>query len=259
MFENNLKTASWREPKFVLALVGLLLLAGIITISILRDRIVNPNLQQVTVNGQGRVAYSPDLAIVTLGLQIDKAKTAEDALNQLNSKMENILQAIKAIGVTDNDIQTQNYYLNPQYDYADNISRVSGYNANQQLVIKISAYDQDPGRLNKVIAAASKAGANQVAGLTFDSSKMNDLKQQARIAAIKDAKDKSVALAAAAGVELKSISGWWENIIQPAAYGNAYSYDLGGKGGAGAVADPQIGAGSHEVVVEVGVSYNLKK
>lgn len=259
MFENNLKASSWREPKYVLMLVALLLLGGIITISIIRDRIVNPNLQQVTVNGQGRVSYSPDLAVVTLGLQIDKAKSAEEALNQLNSKMENILKAVKEIGVTDNDIQTQNYYLNPQYDYADNVSRVSGYNANQQLVVKITAYDQDPARLNKVIAAASKAGANQVAGLTFDSSKMNDLKQQARIAAIKDAKDKSAALAAAAGVELKSISGWWENVIQPSAYGYAYSYDQGGKGGAGISSDPQIGAGSHEVVIEVGLSYNLKK
>jgi hypothetical protein len=259
MFENNLKSSSWREPKFVLLLVGLLLLAGVITISILRDRIVNPSLQQVTVTGQGRVAYAPDLAIVTLGMQIDKAKTAEEALSQLNSKMENITKAVKALGVTDGDIQTQNYYLNPQYDYVDSVSKVSGYNANQQLVIKITAYDQDASRLNKVIAAASKAGANQVAGLTFDSSNMNNLKQQARVAAIKDAKNKSGELASAAGVELKNISGWWENVVQPSPYTAAYpySYDQGGKGGAG-VSDPQISAGSHEVIVEVGVSYNIK-
>lgn len=243
----------------MLMLVGLLLLAGVVTVSILRDRIVNPSLQQVTVNGQGRVAYSPNLAIVTLGMQIDKAKTAEEALNQLNSKMENITKAVKALGVTDNDIQTQNYYLNPQYDYVDNVSQVSGYNANQQLVVKITAYDQDASRLNKVIAAASKAGANQVAGLSFDSSNMNSLKQQARVAAIKDAKDKSAELASAAGVELKDIVGWWENLIQPSPYMAAYpySYDQGGKGGAG-VSSPQISAGSHEVIVEVGLSYNIK-
>ncbi|MFA6416866.1 MAG: SIMPL domain-containing protein [Patescibacteria group bacterium] len=261
MSENNLKVSSWREPKFVLMLVGILLLAGVVVVSILRDRIVNQSLQQVTVNGQGRVAYTPNLAIVTLGMQIDKAKTAEEALSQLNSKMENITKAVKALGVTDSDIQTQNYYLNPQYDYVDNISKVNGYNANQQLVVKISNYDQDPSRLNKVIAAASKAGANQVAGLSFDSSNINDLKQQARIAAIKDAKDKSAALASAAGVELKDIVGWWENLIQPSPYAAAYpySYDQGGKGGAaGGAADPQIGSGSHEVIIEVGVSYNLK-
>jgi uncharacterized protein YggE len=260
MFENNQKVSSWREPKFVLMLVGLLSLAGIVTVSILRDRIVNQSLQQVTVSGQGRVAYSPDLAIVTLGMQIDKAKTAEEALNQLNSKMENITKAVKGLGVTDSDIQTQNYYLNPQYDYVDSISKVSGYNANQQLVIKITGYDQDNSRLNKVIAAASKAGANQVAGLTFDSSNMNDLKQQARVAAITDAKSKSSALATAAGVELKNISGWWENVVQPSPYNTAYpySYDQGGKGGAGVTTDPQITSGSHEVIVEVGVSYNIK-
>lgn len=259
MFENNSKISSWREPKFVLMLVGLLLLAGVITVSIIRDRIVAPSLQQVTVNGQGRVAYTPDLAVVTLGMQIDKAKTAEEALNQLNSKMEAITKAVKNLGVTDSDIQTQNYYLNPQYDYVDNVSKVSGYNANQQLVIKITKYNEDAARLNKVIAAASKAGANQVAGLIFDSSDINNLKQQARVLAIMDAKNKSGELAAAAGVELKDVVGWWENVIQPSPYMAAYpySYDQSGKGGAG-ITNPQISAGSHEVIVEVGVSYNLK-
>ena len=257
MSENNLQASAWRQPKFWLMLIGLILLAGIIVISILRDKIVNNSFRQVTINGQGKIAYVPDLAIVTLGVQIDKAARAEDALDQLNAKMENIIKKVKELGILENDIQTQNYSLYPQYDYKDNISTVSGYNANQQLVIKVTNYDKDPGRLNKVIAAASKAGANQVAGLTFDSSILNELKQKARVEAIKDAKNKSGELAAAAGVELKEIGGWWENTIQPLPY-SSYADGKGGMGASGGAIDPQITVGSREIIVEVGVTYNLK-
>ena len=258
MSENNLQVSAWRQAKFWLMLVGIVLVAGIAVISLLRDRITNRPFQQVTITGQGKVAYTPDLAIVTLGVQIDKVVKAEDALNQLNAKMDSIIQAVKGIDIVSSDIQTQNYSLYPQYDYKDNISSVSGYNANQQLVIKVANYDKDPARLNKVIAAASKAGANQVAGLTFDSSILNDLKQQARVKAIEDAKNKSGELAAAAGVQLKEVSGWWENTIQPLPY-SSYGYEKGGMGAGGAMTtDPQITGGSREVIVEVGVTYYLK-
>ncbi|MFA6513981.1 MAG: SIMPL domain-containing protein [Patescibacteria group bacterium] len=257
MSENNLQTSSWRQPKVWLMLIGILLLAGVIVISLLRDRIVNQTFRQVTIIGQGKVSYTPDLAIVTLGVQIDKVAKADEALNQLNVKMDNIIKAVKGLNVIEADIQTQNYSLYPQYDYKDNISIVSGYNANQQLVIKVTGYDKDSSRLNKVIAAASKAGANQVAGLTFDSSQLNDLKQKARVEAIKDANNKSQELADAAGVRLKEIGSWWENTVQPLPY-SSYADGKGGMGGANGSVDPQVTVGSREVIVEMGVTYNLK-
>jgi uncharacterized protein YggE len=259
MSENNgAGRQAWREPRAIISLIGIVLLAAVIVVAIIRDRIVNQQYRQVTVTGQGKVAYQPDLAIVTLGVQIDKAKQADEALNQLNAKVKNIIKAVKEAGIAENDIQTQNYSLYPQYDYKDNISVVSGYNANQQLTVKIAAYDQAPDKLSQVIAAASKAGANQVNNLAFDASNLNDLKQQARIRAIADAREKSGALAQAAGVKLKNISGWWENLIQPTPYAS-YDYGKGGMGAGGAVIEqPQTPSGSREIVVEIGVTFNIK-
>ena len=142
----------------------------------------------------------------------------------------------------------------PQYDYKDNVSVVGGYNANQQLTVKITDYDKNLGNLNQVIAAASKAGANQILNLSFDASNLSDLKQQARVKAIADAREKSGALAAAAGVELKNIANWWENLIQPVP---SYNYAMGaGIGGGGGV--PQVPSGSREIIIEIGVTYNIK-
>jgi hypothetical protein len=246
-----------RGARIVVIIVGLVLLAAVIVTALLRDRLVSPSYRQVTITGQGRVAYTPDLAVVTLGVQIDKVAKADEALNQLNVKMDSIIKAVKALGVTDDNIQTQNYSLYPQYDYKDNVSSVSGYNANEQLVIKVTGYDKDQNKLNQVIAAASKAGANQVNNLVFDASNLNDIKQEARLKAISDAKSKSTALAEAAGVKLKSIAGWYENMVTPVPMYVDYAAK-GGMGAGGGAIDAQTPSGSREVVIEIGVNYNIK-
>ena len=254
---NLFKSEAGAKAKPAIIIVGLVLLAAIIVVSILRDRLVNVQYRQVTVNGQGRVSYNPDLAVINLGVQIDKAKQAEDALKQLNEKVNKIMAAVQAEGIEPADISTQNYNLYPQYDYRDNISTVAGYNANQQLSIKVRNYDSDPDKLNKVIAAASKAGANQINSLSFDASNMNDLKQAARVLALQDAKAKSGELMAAAGVKIKNIAGWWENVVAAPLNG---AYGLGGaveKGGALDVS-AQTPGGSREIVIEVGVNYNIE-
>lgn len=241
--------------KFLLIFFAILGLTAVLIIAIVRDRIVNQQFRQVTITGQGRVTYEPDIALVTLGVQIDKAPLPDEALRLLNDKVNGIISALKAAGVSSDDIQTQNYSLMPQYDYKNNVTEVGGYNANQQLTVKILGYDKDQNKLNRVIAAASKAGANQVLNLSFDVSNLNDLKQQARVKAIEDARSKSGAMAAAAGVELKDINNWWENTVQaPILYSAAMG--AGGIGGGGGA--PQVPSGSKEIIIEIGVTYNLK-
>ncbi len=248
----------WCEPKFILSLVGMLLLTSIVVVAVLRDRIVNQPQWQVNVLGQGRVTYVPDIANVTLGVQIDKSKTAEEALNQLNDKIGKIIKAVKEAGVQADDITTQNYSLYTQYDYRDNVSILAGYNANQQLVIKVRNIANDNLPIAKVIAEASKAGANQVNGVTFDVTKLDELKQEARLKALQDAKAKSGGLAAAVGVRLGEVVGWWENVVQAPGINNQVYYGEKGGMGGGAVPTPQVPSGSQEIVIEVTLNYKLK-
>jgi len=238
-----------------IVIIAILAATAIVVVSILRDRIVNQQFRQVSVVGQGRVSYEPDLAVLTLGVQIDKATTSEEALLQLNKKIGDIIAAVKKENVSDNNITTLNYSLYPQYDYKDGISQVTGYNANQQINIKVDNYDKDKDRLNRVIAVATRAGINQVNSLYFDSTKINDLKQSARLKAIADAKDKGFFMAQAAGVEFKNIAGWYENIISNPVYNN---YNQGGGGMGAGYITPQTPVGTQEVIVEINLSYNLK-
>jgi len=256
---NNACACTCGGSKKVFLVLGMLLLAGVVVISLLRERIIDREDNQVTVSGQGKVSYQADMAIITLGTQVDKVDTSENALRQLNEVMNRVIPAVKALGIPDKDIQTQSYSLYAQYDYIDNISKVSGYNANQGIIITARGIDQNKDLVTKVVAEATRAGANQVNSITFSTSKLDELKQQARLKAIADARGKSGVMAQAAGVRLGKIASWYENTIQSPDVSNGSFYGgSGGMGGAEGIGTPQVPAGTQDIVIEVSVSYRVK-
>lgn len=253
--------SEWGRPKYVIALLIVLSLAAIVIVSILRDRIMNPINNQITVVGRASVPYIPDTALVTIGAQIDKAPTAQDALNQLNARVAKITTALEMAGVKKENVSTQSYSVVPQYDFANNITTLSGYSANQQLNVKIEGIVDNTDQISKVISEANKAGANQILGVNFTVSNASDLKERARIMAIKDARAKAPELARAAGVSLDKIVGWYESIIQEPdnpQSNQVYGGGSGGTGGNGVQGLTQVPSGTQEIIMEVGMNYVIK-
>lgn len=246
-----------RKHKLPLLLVLVLVVGSIVIVSLLREKIVGTGKDKVVISGEGRVAYQPDIANVSLGVQIDKAATAQEALDNLNKKMGAVISAMESINIPKNNIQTQNYSLYPQYDYKDGVSVQSGYNATQQVNVKVEKIQENSQLLSQVISKASEAGTNQVNGISFDVSNLDDFRQQARIEAIQDAKKKSVEMGNAAGVKIGKLLGWNESysgdpgIIQP------MYYDLGGRGGAESRPAADVPSGTQEIVVRVDVSFEI--
>lgn len=238
---------------FILKLVALLLLAGIVVVAIVRDRIVNNQQWTVQVPGEGRVTYTPDVAKVALGVQVDRVADASQALKDLNERIDKIIKAVKDQGIADADIQTQNYNLNPITDYINGRPVTSGYSANEQLLVTIKDIS-DNSKVGKIITAATTAGANQVNNVSFELSDMSKIKQEARIKAILDAKEKAKEISQKAGVHMGRIVGWWENTPVAPYYGGS---DKGGMGGGGVVT-ASVPSGSYEYVVEVNINYLVK-
>ena len=265
--ETTIKKSEWTNPKNVLVFVFMLLLAIIIVVSILRERIVSENSDTTTITGQGKVSYQPDIAVVTLGVQVDKASKAEDALSKLNDSMNKITDSAVTLGISKEDIQTESYSLFPHYDPQNNdglTSTPTGYDANQQITIKAKGIDTNPNLVSSIIESASKAGANQVVGISFDVSNLEELKQKARIEAINDAKSKSASLSKAAGIHrLGKITSWYETVIKSPDMNNTnYGYGAGGFGGStektGAMQNGQISGGTDEIIIEMGLNYRIK-
>lgn len=258
--EKIAKEPIWKNQKNILIFSGIVLLAAVVIVSILRERIVSENMETTTVVGRGKISYQPDIAVVNLGVQIDKANKAEEALNRLNETMNKVIDCAKTLGIPEEDIQTQSYSLFPHYDYlgeGGGTSLPSGYDANQQVAIKVRGVDQSPEFPGKIIEEASKAGANQVVGVNFDISNLEELKQKARIAAIKDAKSKTAELAKAAGVRLGKMSGWYESVIKSPDSQNYYG-GMGGSAEKGSSLNPQISGGTQEIIIEMGLNYKVK-
>lgn len=254
--ENAMPTLG--KQRFILIIIGMLLLAGVIIVAILQDRFIYSNQWQVSVVGEGRVDFIPDTVLVTLGVKVDKAPTAPIALDRLNSSIEKVIPALIALGISEQNIETRNFYLAPHYDVSEFGTNPSGYNANQQIVVKIEGGENTNDLVSKAISEANKNGVNQVLDVTFTSSHLEDLKQQARLLALADASEKAVEIADSMDVELKRIVGWWDNMITFPGQNKLYGFGYGGGEGGGGYGVPMFPEESQEVIVQMSVTYLIR-
>jgi len=158
----------------------------------------------ISVNGQATVKVAPDTVSFGLGVQ-SQAATAGEAMDQCSEAMTRIVNALVTAGVPKTAIQTANISLYPQYDYGKEGSsgRIVGYQASNQLTVTWTRLDI--GKLGDVIDAAVKAGANTVSGISFSVADTQSLYLQAIGEAVRDARAKADALAAAAGVKVGAV------------------------------------------------------
>jgi uncharacterized protein YggE len=234
-------------------------LGAVVIVSITRDAIINNNpWREISVNGTGKVMYMPDIAHVTLGVHVE-SDTAQSALSQLTTTTTQVISAIQALGVAPEKISTQNLSVYPQYYYpADAPSVTSGYTADQQLVIEI-AIGESTALIGSVIQAASSQGANQVQSVTFEASNVEDLRQQAVLLAIEDARERADSISDATDVKLGDIVSWWENPISvPGDPVFDYQQRMGGYGGEMMEQSMNVPAGTGEVIMQVTVNYETK-
>lgn len=155
----------------------------------------------IAVTGEGVVATPPDLAIVTTGV-VTRAATAGAALKANSAAMAKVLAAIKAARVEDRDVGTSGLTVQPQYDYGENRApKLSGYEVRNAVTIR--ARDLDG--LGELLDAVVGAGSNQIEGLVFDLADREPRLDEARRAAVADARRKAELYAREAGVRLGKV------------------------------------------------------
>ncbi|WP_157961560.1 SIMPL domain-containing protein [Acuticoccus kandeliae] len=170
-------------------------------------------MRLLTVTGDGTAAAAPDQATITIGVE-SVAVSAAEALAANTREATAIIDAIKAAGVADADIQTSNISVQPRFtdrSYADGGSEVSGYQVSNQLTITVRALDG----LGALLDSAVSAGANQIFGISFGFQDDTAITDEAREAAVADALRKGALYAKAAGVTLGAITGISEINIGP--------------------------------------------
>jgi uncharacterized protein YggE len=157
-----------------------------------------PISKLITVTGEATVAAAPDAASIRVGVS-SQGKTARTASDANAKDMTVVIAAIKESGVADKDIQTTSLSLQPQYDpNKTGAARLIGFQANNQITVKI----RDIGQLPNILDRAISAGANEMSGIEFVVSEQGKLLDKVRADAIADARRKAEIYAEAAGMKV---------------------------------------------------------
>jgi uncharacterized protein YggE len=201
----------------------------------------------VTVLGEGTVTVQPDIATVTIGVQVTKP-TLPEAQSEATKQMTSVLNAIAKAGVKKEDIQTAYYSVNviQNYDNTGTPTEITGYQVSNQVNVTVRDLTKVGSLLEDVVAA----GANSIYGITFGIADPSAAQSQARAAAVADAKKRAEELAKAAGLSLGRVVSISEGVAQPVP--NVYSQGAGGKGGA-----VPVQSGTLQVTIDVQVTYEL--
>lgn len=212
---------------------------------------VNTGDGTISVVGSGEAFGRPDLAVVQIGVE-SFAESVADATSQNEATVQAVLDAIIALDIASEDIQTSNYSLWAEQVYGERGPEgIAGYRVNNQVSVTVRAID----RVGEVIAAATEAGANSIHGIAFSVADPAALEAEAREAAIADAREKATSLAELSGLELGEI-----NSITELA-GQVGPVPLEGYGGGRVAAEsaaPTIAPGELAHNVHVQVSFAIR-
>jgi len=167
---------------------------------------------RVIVTGEGSVSVTPDYAQIRSGVTT-RAKTVKEAVDANSKLMAAVTAALRDSGIAEKDIQTSRFTIQPVYDRPDPRAeqRLTGYSVANQVSVTIRQIGKVADVLDRLVAAGA-TDAGSIAFLVSDPSKALD---QAREAAVADARRKAEVYARAAGVRLGPVQWITEDTGSP--------------------------------------------
>jgi hypothetical protein len=232
-----------------LAIVAMVLVSLLVVVRPPPATSSNAAPKTIQVTGTGTVSAAPDQALLDLAVQT-QAATATQATTENAADMTNAINALTALGVSKDSIQTISYSLTPVYSNPVNQSvrpTIIGYVAVNAIQVTVN----DLGSVGKVLDQAISAGINEVQGLTFTLSNatLATLQKRAIQLALQDADSQAKATAATLGITIVGpISVTPGYVFQPISY-NRFS--------AAPQAQTPIQAGTIQVSATVQVTYQF--
>ncbi len=211
----------------------------------------------ISVSGQGKMKYTPDIADVDVSLiskNVDPAKVQQES----DAKMAQVVSYLKDQGIKEEDIKTTSYSLYPEYQQGPNMTNTSvivGYTLNQGVEFRC----RDLSKVGTIVGGLSQAGANSVGGIRFSLSdeKMESLTLQAKQLGIQKAEAELASMKSVLGFRSARLVGVGTSVIYPQSY--QASYKTLGMGGADASSAPApIQAGTGEITVPVSMTYEIR-
>ena len=208
----------------------------------------------VSVAATSSIKVTPDIAQVNIGVTTI-ADTASAAQENNTATVDAVTQALKDLGVPEEDIQTSYFNIYANYDWSKEYRETTGYTAEMSMSITNRPIDT----VGSLIAACVAAGANNVNGVQYSYSGYDATYEEALAQAVHIAEAKAGVLAEAAGKtlgEVKTLTEGYQN--------TAVRYDSGFYASAetadadmAKVAAVSIAPGQVEVTAQVSATYEM--
>jgi uncharacterized protein len=205
----------------------------------------------LSVSGNGTVYLTPDIANIYIGVHTENPAITT-AVKDNNTQTQALVDALKAAGIAEADIQTSNFsvYYSPNYDKLTGTTIGSNYAVDNSVYVTM----RDLSKMGSILNTAVTSGANNINRITFDVADKTAAMAEARQKAMENASSLANELAQTAGVtvgEIESIS-YTDNSYYPAYSG------MGGGGAAAPNASVPIQPGKTQISVTVSVTYAVK-
>lgn len=266
MFSNLAQKLQTKEGLFgTLSLAILIVTVGFIVhgFSFTQDPTDYPGI--IMVSGTGEVSVSPDIARFTFSSSQD-AKTIAEARTAVAGIVNPVIDQLKASGIQEKDIKTDSFNVYPKYEYVQEV-RCSGtfcppWNpGNQELVgftytVNYSVTLRDLDKTSDIGKIITDGQVSSVQGPNFTVDDMDALKNQAKAAAIRDAKSQSRQIAKQLGVRLGKIMDF--QVVGSDGYYPMYAERGMVMASAPMKASPEMPTGETKVATNVTITYRLK-
>lgn len=175
-----------------------LLLSG----SVAAVAVAVPEKPHLVTQGQSEIRVAPDMA--TLSVMVTALKDdSRLAKEEVDTKVAALFSSLADLGISKKDIDSGNVITRPDYQYSKNggSPKLLGYQAERKIEVRLYDLDVLSQTLNKVL----EQGIQNIQQVSYDRHNADELRLQARQAAVKNAKQVASELAEAAGSELGSI------------------------------------------------------
>jgi uncharacterized protein YggE len=203
----------------------------------------------VSVNATGTIKVMPDIAYVTAGVVTQDADAAK-AQSDNSAAMNTLFDALKTAGLTEDDIDTTGYSVNPMYNYDDStgISEIYAYQVTNTVRIAV----RDLARVGEIIDIAGQSGANTNYSIEFTLEDKDAHYNEALTKAMEEAKGKADTLAAAGAFTIKGVL-----TVSESSYSYSPVYDYAAAAPEAYDRETPVSAGELEVSATVTVVYEI--
>ncbi len=187
----------------VVIAAGLYSVAG--TAGVKLYNVTTPGQKLLYVSGSSSTFVVPDTVSISLGV-LTQAPSAREASDKNSAQMNAVIGALKNQGLTDKEIQTSVFSIQPVYSYPKDggAPTITGYSASNNVVVTTRMV----GNVSDILDKSVAAGANQVNGISFmvSEEKQKQIHDDLLAGAVTDARGKADKLAESLGVKITGVS-----------------------------------------------------